>query len=144
MPSACRAPCTPLDAESLVHAVAQLPFDYIVTRPVHHCGEVDVTVDGRDVGDVRAPDLITGLNHQVPQQVGILPVTCVRRAQARLGVDRFDSHYPPQATHMLTTYLVIEFEQLPWSGLPEPIHCETSVRNRTRPRPGLGEENKPP
>ena len=112
MPSACRAPCTPLDAESLVHAVAQLPVDYIATRPVHHCGEVDVTVAPRNVGDVRAPDLIASLNHQAPQQVAILPVTCVRKALARLGVDRFDSHYPHQATHTLTTYLVIEFEQL--------------------------------
>ena len=60
-----------LHAEGIVHAVAQLPADYVATRPVHHCGEVDVTIAQRDVGDVRAPDLIATLDVQVPQQVGI-------------------------------------------------------------------------
>ena len=82
------------------------PTQHEPAEPVHDCDQVQEAVRHRNVGDVRAPDLIDAINHDSLQQIGIDLVACLGPAQIRLGIYRFDPHRPHQADYPFTVYFI--------------------------------------
>jgi hypothetical protein len=58
-----------LDAEVHVHGVGQPLRKDLATVPVHDGNKVQEAPPHWDIGDVRTPDLVRTVNHDVPQQI---------------------------------------------------------------------------
>ena len=57
------------DAERGVHGVGQPPRQHRPARPVHDRHQIEEAARKRDIGDVRAPDLVRPLDRKTAQQV---------------------------------------------------------------------------
>ena len=107
------------DAERGVQAVAELPADHITARPIDHSCQVDMAVSQRDVGDVRAPDLVAAFDLKPSEQVRVLLVPLGRRTQTRLWIDRFNPHDPHQSPAPVTPqFIAQQFEFIEHAATP--------------------------
>ena len=97
-----------IDAKRRIQTVTELPADHIAARPINHSSQVNMAIAQRNVGDVRAPDMVAALDLKPSEQVGILFVPFTRSAQTRLRVDRFDPHDPHQAPDTIPPQLVAQ------------------------------------
>ena len=73
-----------LDAEVHVHGVGMLPRKDLATVPVHDVNKVQEAPPHWDIGDVRTPDLVRTVNHDVPQQRR--PYFMLRMLSAGIGL----------------------------------------------------------
>ncbi len=71
--------------------------------PVHDRDQIQEPTLNRDVGDVGAPDLIGSVDHQIPEQIRVNPVSWVGVTGSRRLIDRLQSHQPHQASNAMTT-----------------------------------------
>ena len=85
-----------LDTELRAERVRQPPRQHGTAHPVHDHHQVEKAPGHRDVGDVRAPDLIDPLDRKPTQQVGVDLVVHRRRARVRSLVDRHQTGEPHQ------------------------------------------------
>jgi len=90
-----------LHAEGGVQAVAQPPADDVAAVPVHHRRKVNVPAPQRNVGDVRAPDLIRTLYGQVPKQIRVDLVLFPWLARPGTPVHGPKPHQAHQSTYPL-------------------------------------------
>ena len=74
------------------HGVGQSPAEHLAAVPVHDRDQVEEALCERDVGNVRAPDLVGPVDEESPQQVGVFEVRLVRNRRSLLGGQRPDSH----------------------------------------------------
>src|SRR6266478_4951088 len=86
-----------LDAELRAERVRQPPRQHGTAHPVHDHRQVEEALGHRDVGDVRAPDLIDPLDRDPAEQVGVDLVGHRWLARARSLVDRHQAGEPHQA-----------------------------------------------
>ena len=56
------------DAKRDVHRIGQAPAQHGARCPIHDRHQIEEPAADRDVGDVRAPDLVRPLDRQTPQQ----------------------------------------------------------------------------
>ncbi|CDH44835.1 hypothetical protein BN874_1920002 [Candidatus Contendobacter odensis Run_B_J11] len=97
-----------------LQGVGQRPAQDLATVPVHDRHQVQKALAHRDVGDVRAPDLI-GLGHgQITQEIRIDLVLRARIARAWLAVNGPQPHQRHQPPHPVTAYL---------AALPSQLSC---------------------
>src|SRR6266478_2844267 len=60
-----------LDAEVGTERVRQPPRQHCTTVPVHDRDQIQETLGHRDIGDVRAPNLVDPFDRQPTEQIGI-------------------------------------------------------------------------
>src|SRR5487761_119197 len=101
-------------AESLFHRQRQRPAQHIPAEPIHHRHQVHKPAGHRNVGDIRAPDLVGSLHLQSPQQVRVDFMRLRAPAQPRLGIDGFQAHHRHQPPHPLPVH--------PPTLAPQPCH----------------------
>ena len=85
-----------LDAELRAERVRQPPRQHRTAHPVHDHHQIEEAPGHRDVGDVRAPDLVDPLDRDPAEQVGIDLVRRCRLARVRSLVDRHQAGKPHQ------------------------------------------------
>ena len=85
-----------LNAEVRIQRGAQRPAEHIAAVPVDHRHQVHKPPRQPDIGDVGAPHLVTAVNGQPPQQIGVDLVFRVRLARAGLLVHGLQPHRPQQ------------------------------------------------
>ena len=66
------------------HGVGMLPRKDLATVPVHDVNKVQEAPPHWDIGDVRTPDLVRTVNHDVPQQRR--PYFMLRMLSAGIGL----------------------------------------------------------
>jgi hypothetical protein len=88
-----------LDTELRTERVRQPPRQHRTAHPVHDHHQVEEALGHRDVGDVRALDLIDPLDRDPSEQVGIDLVRRRRLACVRPLVDRRQAGEPHQALY---------------------------------------------
>jgi hypothetical protein len=86
------------DAERAVHGVGQPPGEHRPARPIHDRHEIKEAAADRDVGDVRAPDLVRSIDGETAQEVRVYLVLGRRPAQAWLRAERGNVR-PQQCRH---------------------------------------------
>src|SRR5215217_7917376 len=94
------------DTEVGVQGVGQAPGQNRTAVPIHDHHQVQKAPRHRNIGDVRAPDLVDAVDRQAAEQVGILDV--LRRGLAGVGtlVDRHQPHQAHQPLHPLAVHRV--------------------------------------
>jgi len=85
--------------EPCVQCRRDLPGQNIPAEPVHDRHQVNKSTKHPNVGDIRIPDPIGTINHQISQQIRILLMLLGGLTQPRLWTDGLQSHQPHQAPH---------------------------------------------
>lgn len=102
------------------HRVRQAPRQNLTRRPVHDRREVAETLAYRDVGDVRAPDLIAAIDQQIPQEIRIFPMRRMWDGRAWLLVERPQTHRRHQSTDTLAPVIITNSLEMR-DHLPRPV-----------------------
>ncbi len=79
-------------AEVGTHRVRQPPGQHLSGRPVHDRHQIEEAAPHRDIGDIRAPDMVGPLDCQLAPQARIDPVRGMRIAGPGPLVDRRQAH----------------------------------------------------
>ena len=82
--------------------VRQPPRQDLAAVPIHDRHQIEEPTAHRNVGNVRAPDLVRAINHHVAQQVWPDLMLWMLLAGIWLLVDRNQTHKPHQPTHTVT------------------------------------------
>src|SRR5205814_2396816 len=88
-----------LDTRLSTERVRQPPRQYGAAHPVHDDDEVEEALGHRDIGNVRAPDLVDPLDRDAPEQIRVDFVRRSCLARARSLIDRHQRHEPHQTLH---------------------------------------------
>src|SRR6202142_4590269 len=133
------------DTKVRAQRVRQPPRQHFAARHIQNRHQVQKTVRHRQIGQIRGPDLIRPIDHQVLQQVGINRRPACRDTRARLAVQRLDPHQAHERAHVpapdlmaLTLQLRRDFagpvERRLQVQLVHPAH-QLQIPRRDRPRP---------
>src|SRR5215210_2864116 len=102
-----------LDAEPHIHRVRYTPRQHLARPPVHDRDKIQKPASHRNVGEIRAPDLVRPVDRQVSEQIRVDPMLRMRDRRAWPLVDRYKAHYRHQSAHALAVDLVTFTTQMP-------------------------------
>src|SRR5215203_202525 len=79
------------------------PSQHLPAGPVHDRHQVQKAPAHRDVGHVRAPDLVRSLNRKPAEQIRVHPVLGMRQAGPRFLINRHQAHGAHEAANAMAT-----------------------------------------
>jgi len=101
------------DAEVGLQRVRDAPGQDLAGVPVHDGDEIEEPAPHRQIGDVRAPDLIRAIHPRPPEQVGIGLMPASRPAGVGLLVDRHQRRKAHQPTYPFLVHQMTVVAQAP-------------------------------